>query len=172
MLYPIPQFEGYLIDKETAEVYTTFVTNLSSGNKRIALAEPKKLNGSIDRYKSVTLYVNGRRYTRFIHSLMLETFVSPRPSGMYALHNDGNRLNNKLENLRWGTPQENADDKVKHGNSLKGELNPKAKLSPKKVRVIRHAYDIGTSQTKLAEIFGVDQTQISRIVLRKAWTNV
>lgn len=170
MLYPIPQFDGYLIDKETAEVYTTFLNDFTTGNKRVALSEPKKLAAGGDRYKAVVLYTNGR-HTKTLHTLMLETFVSPRPKGMYGLHNNGDRTDNRLENLRWGTPQENADDKVKHGNSLKGELNPKAKLNKLKVRVIRHAYDIGMTQTKLAEIFNVNQTQISKVILRQAWPN-
>lgn len=32
-------------------------------------------------------------------------------------HNDGNSLNNTLDNLRWGTPKENSKDMVTHGTS-------------------------------------------------------
>lgn len=33
---------------------------------------------------------------------------------MHTLHIDGNKVNNKLINLRYGTPWENGQDYVKH----------------------------------------------------------
>jgi hypothetical protein len=50
-----------------------------------------------------------------VHVLVLEAFVRPRPPGLVACHNDGNRLNNHLSNLRWDTPSENSRDVVRHG---------------------------------------------------------
>jgi flavin-dependent thymidylate synthase len=46
---------------------------------------------------------------------MLESFVGQAPDGTQACHNDGNPLNNTLENLRWDTAQGNADDRVRDG---------------------------------------------------------
>jgi hypothetical protein len=60
--------------------------------------------------------------TRSVHSLMLEAFVGPRPDGLFALHNDDDRDNNTLSNLRWGTRSENGFDRVRNGrhwNALK-----------------------------------------------------
>jgi hypothetical protein len=34
---------------------------------------------------------------------------------MECLHDDNNRQNNRLSNLRWGTHAENERDKIKHG---------------------------------------------------------
>ena len=42
-----------------------------------------------------------------VHTLVLETFVGPRPDGHDADHIDGDRLNNRLENLRWLPAEEN-----------------------------------------------------------------
>ena len=52
---------------------------------------------------------------RYIHQLVLEAFVGPRPKGLVACHNDGNSTNNRIENLRWDTPSSNMHDRVKHG---------------------------------------------------------
>lgn len=55
-----------------------------------------------------------KRYVTF-HALVLETFIGPRPEGMVCRHLNGNPLDNRLENLRWGTPEENAQDSIAHG---------------------------------------------------------
>lgn len=49
--------------------------------------------------------------------LVLEAFVSPRPAGLYALHNDGVVTSNRVDNLRWDTPKANVNDMVRHGTA-------------------------------------------------------
>lgn len=61
------------------------------------------------------LVVLGRNQVRFIHRLVLETFVCPRPSEMECRHKDGRHENNHLCNLIWGTRAENVADMFKHG---------------------------------------------------------
>jgi len=63
----------------------------------------------------VTLCRSGRRYQRYVHVLVLEAFVGPRPSGAFGCHNDGVPAHNSVSNLRWDTPQANSLDTVKHG---------------------------------------------------------
>lgn len=46
---------------------------------------------------------------------MLEAFRGISSDGMHACHNDGDKLNNSLPNLRWDTPSENEQDKVRSG---------------------------------------------------------
>jgi hypothetical protein len=55
---------------------------------------------------------------RYIHVLMLEAFVSPRPEGMKGLHRDDDPRNNVIENLYWGTMQDNAFDRVRNGHDF------------------------------------------------------
>lgn len=57
----------------------------------------------------------GEERVEHVHVLMLEAFRGPRPAGMDGCHEDGNSLNNAIENLRWGTSQSNADDRVRDG---------------------------------------------------------
>lgn len=67
-------------------------------------------------YKRVILYAPGvRAKTGQIHSLVLESFVGPRPPGGVCRHLDGDPANNHLENLTWGTPSENMYDRAAHG---------------------------------------------------------
>lgn len=66
-------------------------------------------------YPRVNLYSNNQRHHRLVHQIVLEVFVGPRPDGMEACHNDGDSMNNRLDNLRWGTRASNSADTRKHG---------------------------------------------------------
>ena len=70
-------------------------------------------------YVRVTLVDANRGKKRYanIHSLVLEAFVGPRPDGLECCHNDGNRLNAELANLRWDTRSANTADAVEHGTN-------------------------------------------------------
>lgn len=64
-------------------------------------------------YRTVSL---GFGRTRLVHQVVLEAFVGPCPDGHESRHLDGDRTNNTLANLSWGTPSENYADKLRHGN--------------------------------------------------------
>jgi hypothetical protein len=44
-------------------------------------------------------------------------FIGPRPDGLDVCHNNGDRLDNQVGNLRYGTRSENMLDTVPHGRS-------------------------------------------------------
>lgn len=144
------------------------VKSLTSGRQSI-MRGSRFANGM--QYKRVTLTSkDGIKATKYIHILVLETFIGPRPNGSWGLHNDGNVINCHLSNLRWGTSQENSLDRIKHGNSLPREKNPNAKLKPEEIKEIRHQYVPGiVKQSDLAIMFGVSQVQISRIIRNSSW---
>ena len=52
-----------------------------------------------DGYLRVTLCQHGKTSRKYIHRLVLETFVGPCPLGMQCRHLDGNRSNNEVDNL-------------------------------------------------------------------------
>lgn len=125
------------------------------------------------RYKSITLCKNNKKYHRLIHRLVLETFIGFCPKGMQCCHNDGNKQNNRLENLRWDTPKANQRDRIKHGTHPVGERNPKAKLTEQDVRMIIYMYKTGLfTQRGLAAIYGVCQYCIFSIINKKSWKHI
>lgn len=67
------------------------------------------------------LWHENNRRAAPVHRLVLETFVGPCPEGMEACHNDGNRNNNSLENLRWDTHSANLMDRREHGTAPIGD---------------------------------------------------
>ena len=66
-------------------------------------------------YLVVSIRRPGQATVRYVHHLVLETFVGPRPEGYFACHNDGDPLNCWLDNLRWDTASNNQLDNVRNG---------------------------------------------------------
>lgn len=50
-----------------------------------------------------------------IACLVLEAFIGPCPEGMECCHNDDDRANNQLSNLRWDTHTNNVKDGYRNG---------------------------------------------------------
>lgn len=65
-------------------------------------------------YVIVNLRHTKQRYL-YVHRLVLELFVGPCPLGMEACHEDGDRSNNHVDNLRWDTSSANNYDIIRHG---------------------------------------------------------
>lgn len=64
----------------------------------------------------VKLRKDGIIRSRYVHHLVLEAFVGPRPDGTEACHWNDVPDDNRLVNLRWATKSENRLDCVRNGN--------------------------------------------------------
>lgn len=69
------------------------------------------------RHLCVRLSRPGNTKTRLVHQLVLESFVGPRPKGRQGLHWNDESSDNRLRNLRWGTPSANGRDAVRNGRN-------------------------------------------------------
>lgn len=119
-------------------------------------------------YRTAVLRKNGKQVIRYIHRLVLETFIGPCPKGMECLHKDGNRANNKLNNLRWGTRSENVWDSIKH-KTYRGAR----KLTEQQVIQIKFLRtNQGKTCKELAVKFGVDSETIRDIINGRSWKSV
>lgn len=112
------------------------------------------------------------RFIKYVHRLVLETFIGPCPDGMEACHNDGNPRNNRLDNLRWDTPSSNMQDKKKHGTNNHGERHGAAKLTDKIVREILLLSKSGISNSEIGEKLGINRAYIGQIVRKERWSHV
>jgi hypothetical protein len=98
------------------------------------------------------------------------------PKGIFVLHKCDNRKCVNPRHLWLGTQKENIQDALAKGRmrypDSKGERNYSHKLKEKDIRKVRSCYEAGVLQTKLAEMFGVCQSSISRIVTHKRWKHI
>ena len=108
-----------------------------------------------------------------VHRLVLLAFVGPCPVGMQCAHLNGIPWDNRLINLKWVSMEENQGHRVAHGTDIRGEKNGFSKLSNGKVRMIRAMWASGCyRQREIAEVFSINQTAVSGIVLRKSWRHI
>jgi len=125
------------------------------------------LNGG---YLRVSLSKGGQVTLRTVHSLVLEAFDPPRPTGCEGLHGPGGTLDNRWpENLRWGTPAENAADRLRDGTHQRGERQWRHKLTSDQVLEIRARKAAGESYQTLAGEFGVSRSAVMLCVTRRTW---
>jgi hypothetical protein len=60
------------------------------------------------------------RKARYVHHLVAEAFIGPRPQGQVVRHLDDNPFNNTPGNLAYGTTAQNNRDMSLHGRHWKG----------------------------------------------------
>lgn len=66
-------------------------------------------------YYTVTLSKDQTTRTRYVHQLVIEAFIGPPPLGMECLHGTNGSNDNHLSNLRYGTRQENLQERERDG---------------------------------------------------------
>ena len=141
-------------------------------------------------YLGIGLKCHPRRTFIPIHVLILMAWVGPRPEGFHGCHNNGDKLDNRLENLRWDTASENMLDIARHGRlygfqkrirfkpdhrkprlsrMLRGEKKPAAKLSYVAADDIRRRHAAGVSQSQLAREYGVHQVAVWQVIHEITW---
>ncbi len=111
----------------------------------------------------------GHRRKLEVHVLVLLTFIGPKPRGLEACHKNGDYLDNRSRNLRWGTRGSNTHDRYVHGRGMHGTMFKRAKLNDKRVRAIRASDE---NYRVLMRRHGVGRTTIYSIRNRKSWTHV
>jgi len=120
---PIPDYPEYAVSDHGRVRSLDRVINSRWGTPRIFFGKilTPILVGGTDRrrYPTCALFRDTKRKQIAIHVLVLTTFVGPRPKGMHGCHRDDNPHNNRLDNLYWGTPRQNARDAVNNGLNWK-----------------------------------------------------
>lgn len=115
----------------------------------------------------------GKRVYKTLHRMLAKAFI-PNPENKNEIaHNDGNRANVCLTNLRWATRKENHADKIQHGTAMIGEKNHRTKLTAEQVLEIRKYYEEKKyTGRQLARMYSTHFGNISSIVTRKNWKHI
>lgn len=118
---PIPGFAGYHVT-EDGRVFST-ATNWRGFGERELKQKP-----NADGYPSVRLKTSvGRRKRMAVHRLVASVYLSARPSSAHEIrHLNGDRTDNRVSNLAWGTRADNAADREAHGRTSRGDTHSAA----------------------------------------------
>lgn len=126
-------------------------------------------------YPRVSFWVDGKSRYVYVHKIVAEAFLGPRPTGMVIRHMDGKNGNVAAGNLEYGTSVENEADKAAHGTKIVGEKHPASKLTAEKVLEIRRRHiprHPVHGLNAMAREFGVAVKTVQKIVLRERWKHV
>lgn len=170
-LRPIPGFAGCWISA-SGDVFTQRPAGRSGADSGPVRALTPWMHEQ--GYRAVSLSTSaGKKMNVKIHRLVLLAWVGPPPSAKSVTrHLDGNPLNNDLANLTWGTYQENADDKTKHGKTPFGSRHANSKLEEHSVVEILRLRREGISTQTIARAFDVSRSAIRKIIDGVAWKHV
>jgi hypothetical protein len=125
-------------------------------------------------YVQCTLHLpEGKKYP-LIHRLVATEFVGPIPPKYQVNHKNGNRSDNRVENLEIVTCSENNFHAYRElgREKPKGEKHPGAKLTEIDVLDIRWLFAMGVRQFILAKEYVLDPTVIRDIVHRYRWKHI
>jgi hypothetical protein len=131
------------------------------------LSQPLSKNG----YPQVNIRRDGAIKSTKVHTLVATAFHGERPTVFHEVaHRDGDRTNNRSENLRWATGIDNAADNIANGTHGIGERHAGAKLTDSDVKKIRaeHAKLLRGFATK----YGIDISTVRTIISGSRWSHV
>lgn len=115
------------------------------------------------------LQVRLNRRNRYVHRLVALAFLAPKDGCDFVNHKDGDKTNNRVENLEWTTVQGNLIHKVRVLGKGQGITHSKAILTESQVREIRiHA----GLHREVARKYGVSRTTVSLIKSGKSWAHL
>lgn len=110
-------------------------------------------------------------HTISVHRAVLISFVGKVPSKPNALHKDGDRDNNCLKNLYWGTQADNYEDARRSGTNPHGERHGGSKLTKEAAEEISSTPKTPGSGVALADKFGISQQRVCDLRNGRGWVN-
>lgn len=148
------EHQGRLVDTETGTIWgRAIATHVdSSGYRQVYVAKGRTVQA---------------------HRYIWEAVHGPIPAGLQINHINGNKADNRLENLELVTRVENIKHAYRTGlASNKGAKHPGAKLNNIRVLAIRAMADLGIKHGVIAQQSGISRSQVSGIARRSAWAHL
>ena len=122
---PIQGYKGiYEISNLGRVKRLAYDKNVCNGGKQHCcerILKPRLRNG----YLIISLCKNCKSKTFYLHRLVAMAFIPTKDTSLHIDHIDTNRINNNVNNLRWCTPIENANNPITRKNKSKSQKGRK-----------------------------------------------
>jgi hypothetical protein len=126
-------------------------------------------------YLIVDIRHNHQSFYRQVHRLVAEAFI-PNPNKLPTVnHIDGNKHNNRVDNLEWMSIKDNVRHAWNTGLAKPryGIDNPANVYTEEQIHKVCELLEVGTYQNKqIAEMCGVNVTLIRDIKFRGKWKQI
>ena len=102
-----------------------------------------------------------------VHRLVAKAFIPNVWNKQAVNHIDGNRQNNKVENLEWVTPKENVIHSFRFGSRIECKQVPKRTLLTdfqiSQIDILRKSYTVN----QIAKLFNIEYQSLKNIIHKK-----
>lgn len=124
-------------------------------------------------YKGVRLYENEKQaVTKKIHRLVAEYFLENPLNLPQVNHIDGNKSNNKVENLEWCSNDYNMNHALLHGLIPKGEKRHDSKCTEESLQYLQELINAGFTIKQLSIVYGVCKQVMKTIVRNQTYKHL
>lgn len=129
-----------------------------------------KISIEKDGYEYITLLGNkGATKSFFIHRLVVHAFMTNLNDLPQINHKDGNKTNNKVDNLEWLTAKQNVRHALRTGLRKSGENHPWAILTNYQVQQVPVLLEQGLTQKAISKLYNVSYSCIKNICQKRKW---
>ena len=168
-LVPIPGFPGYHIDR-AGQVWSAHRKGKVPRGARSAWLDPQDWTlrqpwRDPEGYLHHTLVRDnaGTRQRIALHILVATAFLGPRPEGLVVAHLDGDKSNNRVENLTYVSQRENIGHKRDHGTMVCGDRSHLSRLTDHQCSRMLDCLKVGFSRREVAGAFGVSVAHVAAL---------
>lgn len=169
----IPEWENYYEISDLGRVRSkvrigyTFLGRREYGGKVLKPIIASNKYHVVNLTKRDPVYIR-KQYS--IHNLVLMAFIGNRPKGWHGCHNNGDKSDNRLINLRWATALSNAEDKKKHGTIPRGEAHQNSRYTEAQAREVYRLFSEENMKIiRISEKLGLNYRFVKRICNKEVW---
>ena len=155
---PITGYEGYYEISNFGNIKSLDRILQQGDHSIIKKGTQKKFYISKKGYPVVTLCKNGKRVGKYLHILLAKTFIPNPENKPYVDHINTNKIDYRLENLRWVTAKENSNNSLTKQH-LKNDANNKRGIIKRLL-----SRKNGNSKTKPKTVYQLDE---NKLLIRK-----
>ena len=164
---PVVGFETTYEVSDFGDVRSLSRTVAARLGHRPIIGKVLKQKTSAAGYRCVQLCDGRRIKDARVHRLVAEAFI-PK-TGYLVRHIDGDKKNNRLDNLAWGSQLDNEADKRRHGRIIYGPKHHNAKLTADLIRQIRSS---AKTDLQWSKELGVARNAIYSVRKGLTWSHV